>query len=711
MKTLTIFLSFYCVFFNDGFGNSRLSNPEKKSEEVAIVSYVSDYNQMRKAKALIKSIRNFSGECQQCPILIALDNTSSYPFQQLKMPGVELFFLNLDESFSRYPFASKAFAMARAEELVNKNTSTLIWIDPESLVVNSLRDFILTKNEEIALRPVSLNNNIGIKPGSEPDEYWNRILEMAGVDFKDLPIIKTSVDEVEVKSYLNCQIYAINPKLGLGKKWIDILSELIMDNDFQKGPCNGYFQKVFLHQVVFTAIVNAEIKPEKIKSLPLRSNYPLNLHKKLSQEKKAGSFNHLHVISTDIMWDYYPDWMEWVPVQGQLKSWLENAYLEYIKITENLYRFEGESNSYLITTQQGSVLIDPKGASDYPVWFERIIKEHPLKAILITHGHADHRSNVDFWKGELDIPVIAQREFKDFVRYQDMFARYYARRNAIWNHRLFDEDSIVDVQTPIDPNIFFADQYEYELGGYHFKLIHTPGETPDATTIWVPELESVFVGDNYYDFFPNIYTLRGTPHRPVTGYIAAMDSALAFNPVYFCMGHRTPLVGKSYIKEKVQNFRDVLQYIHDETVQGINDGKDVYTLMQEIDFPDIYEPVPEYFGKVDWAVRGIYDGYVGWFDGNPVNMYSLPVSSVFPELTELAGGTDRIAELAGELFAQGELIKALHLTEVALSGDPNNKNTLEIRLNILETLRKGPYNYVEYIFLDEAIRKAKEALE
>lgn len=28
----------------------------------------------------------------------------------------------------------------------------------------------------------------------------------------------------------------------------------------------------------------------------------------------------------------------------------------------------------------------------------------------------------------------------------------------------------------------------------------------------------------------------------------------------------------------------------------------------------------EYYGTIEWSVKGIYNGYLGWFDGNAVNL-------------------------------------------------------------------------------------------
>ena len=141
----------------------------------------------------------------------------------------------------------------------------------------------------------------------------------------------------------------------------------------------------------------------------------------------------------------------------------------------------------------------------------------------------------------------------------------------------------------------------------------------------------------------------------------------------------------------------------------MDSGKDVYTLMQEIQLPASYN-LSQVFGKVSWSVRGIYDGYAGWFDGNPSSMYELPASSVYPDLVKLAGGPDRVAQLALEKLQAGKPVEALHLTDIALASDPKNEAALNTRIKALENLREHCENYVEDGWLQYGIRKAKETL-
>ncbi|HSG28526.1 MAG TPA: alkyl sulfatase dimerization domain-containing protein, partial [Candidatus Krumholzibacterium sp.] len=342
-------------------------------------------------------------------------------------------------------------------------------------------------------------------------------------------------------------------------------------------------------------------------------------------------------------------------------------------------------------------------------YFKSVIEEHPpLRAILLTHAHRDHWDDMDVWTDGLDVPIIAQREFIRYNEYWGRLAPFFARRGAIWGRREIPAPEDVEPLEPVVPTVTFADEYTYEAGGVHFRMVHTPGETPDHTTIWIPELGAVFVGDNYYEWFINNATPRGTLTRPVLGYIAALDLALSYEPDLFLMGHGGALVPKGVVKETITTFRDAIRYIHDETIKGINEGKDVHTLMREVQVPEEYGLRP-LFGNVAWTVRGIYHENVGWFDENPSSMYAEPASSIYSELVEITG-PDAILDRAEALSKGGEYVKALHLTDVVLGADSSHKRGNQVRLAALRAIKASRYHYIEHIWLDYGIRTCERNL-
>lgn len=691
-------------------GHSVYGNQDPK-KPMAVMTCVVDFNQKKLVEALIKSLRKFGGGYSQCPVYVVVPAQLELSWNALEKRGAKILTAEVAERILTYPFAFKAIAAGKVEGEIENLFDTLVWMDPGALVLGELGDLDLQKRQSPAvIRTVSLNNNIGLTRKKPMNRYWGRIYRETGLLFDDVPYMKTIVDRQEVKAYLNCQVYSINPQLGLLKKWAGLVEKLIRDHGYQSQACSNFLRKVFLHQAVFSAMVISEIPVDQIHGIPLRSNYPVNHEKQMDPADRIGQLDELRVVVFDERWSRDPDWMAGLRINTSLEKWLSGVYLDFLKMTDNLYRIEGSCVSYLITTREGSVMIDPAGASSSPRWFKGILKQCPLKAVIITHAHRDHWDNMEIWKEEGPVKIIAQRNFIDYLGYTDRLTGFFRRRNAIWARKEVSRGEIPRKKTPIEPNFFFSDRYQFVLGGIHLELTHTSGECPDHTTIWVPELGAVFVGDNYYEYFINNATFRGTTTRPILGYIRAMDLALSYDPLYFLMGHGRPLVGKRTIRETVTRFRDTMIYLHDETIKGMNQGKDVYTLMQEITLLDKFSIKP-FYGKVPWTVRGIFHEYAGWFDEDPASMYGLPPSSLYPDLVELAGGVDKIAERAQTYLNRDEYVKALHLTRMALHVDPKNETANRVRLDTLKRLKAATFNHIENIWLDYGIRQCRQDLE
>lgn len=399
----------------------------------------------------------------------------------------------------------------------------------------------------------------------------------------------------------------------------------------------------------------------------------------------------------------------------------QDAPTKAVRITDSVYMAPMGSNVYLVMTPDGNVVIDtaPERAAQQAKDLLTAISNAPVKYIILTHGHVDHIGGINLWK-QPGTQIIAQRNYVELVNYVARLDGFFAPRNAVAFNRPVHyqaQSRPGNFGAVIDPTILFDEHYEFTLGGVEFKLFSTPGETPDHLTVWLPQQKIAFIGDNYAGAgipepmsFPNIYAIRGTKPRPALDWIKSIDTVLALKPEIVLNGHGDPILGQANVTQKLTRYRDAIQYVHDETVKGMNAGKDVYTLMQEIRLPASYN-LSELFGKVTWSVRGIYEGYVGWFDGNPAHMYEVPPSSVYPDLVKLAGGPERITQLALDKLQAGKPIETLHLTDVALASDPKNAAALNARIKAFEALREKCENAVEDGWLQYGIRKAKETLE
>ena len=71
----------------------------------------------------------------------------------------------------------------------------------------------------------------------------------------------------------------------------------------------------------------------------------------------------------------------------------------------------------------------------------------------------------------------------------------------------------------------------------------------DVYNVWLPEHRSLMPGDNIYKTFPNLYTIRGTTHRDVIGWVSSLDKMRSHEPEYIFPSHTKPIIGSEEAME------------------------------------------------------------------------------------------------------------------------------------------------------------------
>ena len=238
----------------------------------------------------------------------------------------------------------------------------------------------------------------------------------------------------------------------------------------------------------------------------------------------------------------------------------------------------------------------------------------------------------------------------------------------------------------VKPDTTFSDNLKLNIEGIEFELYHAPGETNDQIFIWLPKHKALMPGDNIYKTFPNLYTIRGTTHRDVKGWIDSIDHMKTFEPEYLFPSHTKPILGKETIKDALDIYRDAIQYIHDQTIRLMNQGLYPDEIADIIQLPDELANSPylyEFYGTVRWSVKSIFNGYLGWFSGNPAELDPLSRKDKALRISSLAGGDDRLLEQLHLAVKNKDMQWALELSDYLISLDLFTDEVKELRIEAL----------------------------
>jgi alkyl sulfatase BDS1-like metallo-beta-lactamase superfamily hydrolase len=393
--------------------------------------------------------------------------------------------------------------------------------------------------------------------------------------------------------------------------------------------------------------------------------------------------------------------------------WDPAAPAEWIE--PHILMSRANSNRYLVTTDGGDLLIntgDPKQAVRHRERFEQLLgRPLDVRAIVFTQSHPDHYSGWAVYGGE-EVETIAHRSFPEGVLDRQRLAGFFEPRRD----RTSQWGRTTRATRPPAPDArittFVDDRHGFELGDRRFELLSAPGgETPDSLFVWLPDERTVFTGNHagaLYLSMPNLTTIRGDRLRSARKFLLDVDRLLALEPELLVTGHDEPIRGAERIRTDLVRIRDAVQYVHDETVRGMNEGRTVHELMREIELPPELE-LEAGRAPTAWCVRAVWEEYAGWFRfESPTELYGVAPREVWPEICELVGA-DALAARAETRIAAGEPVEALHLAEVALAGDPGNEQARAVRVAALEQLieRTGGRTFDELSYLESELERAR----
>jgi hypothetical protein len=299
--------------------------PASESPRTVFATYAEGPGQARKVAVLVDSLRRRGGDLADAPWYVVADASAAAVLDRAGLAGTKVLPLQLEAIAQDVPFAAKAYAAATVERLV-PGAETLAWMDPESLVLGPPRALVLGPAAAVALRPVFLVNAVGQAEGTPVDGYWARLYREAGVDGAAAPAVESFVDGQRIRFYVNCGVIAWRPGRGIAREWARAFSAVLADEGFRGAHCADVRHQVFLHQAVLSAVLLARTAPAERRWLPADHGYPLGLHERVPVAKRARRLEDLACFIYDTLWDQQPDWLDRVPADEPLRSWLADAH-------------------------------------------------------------------------------------------------------------------------------------------------------------------------------------------------------------------------------------------------------------------------------------------------------------------------------------------------------------------------------------------------
>jgi alkyl sulfatase BDS1-like metallo-beta-lactamase superfamily hydrolase len=399
------------------------------------------------------------------------------------------------------------------------------------------------------------------------------------------------------------------------------------------------------------------------------------------------------------------------------------------EVADGIHQVRGYdlSNMTLIRGETGLIVVDPLTARENAVAALAIAREHlgelPVVAVIYTHSHIDHFGGAGAVVSAEDaasgrVRVIAPAHFVAEATSENVLAGIAMGRRATYMFgNTLERSARAHVgsglgKAPalgrfelIPPNeIVDRTPQETTIDGVRFVFQYTPeSEAPAELTFYLPDRKALCGAEVVNQTLHNLYTLRGAKVRDAlkwSGYIHEMLSLFDGAEVLF-MSHHWPVWGREGVRDHLAKQRDTYKFIHDQTLRLANAGFTGQEIAEQLVLPESLRTTfgsRGYYGSVRHNAKAVYQGYFGWYDGNPAKLDPLPPEAAGKRYVEFMGGRDAVLEKATASYEQGQYRWAAMVLDHLVFAEPGDGEAKELLARCYDQLgyqaESGPWRDV-----------------
>ncbi|GAB3999022.1 alkyl sulfatase dimerization domain-containing protein [Glycomyces albus] len=401
-----------------------------------------------------------------------------------------------------------------------------------------------------------------------------------------------------------------------------------------------------------------------------------------------------------------------------------NALQGLFEVVPGIYQVRGLdlSNTTFVEGDEGVIVIDTLLCKETGAAALELYREHrgerPIKAVVYTHSHADHFGGVKGFitQDQVDageVRVFAPEGFVDHAVSENVYAGIAMNRRAAYMYGaalargpqgqvgagLGQTISTGEVTLIRPTDEITATGRTETVDGVRMVFQMAPDtEAPSEMLIYLPGFKALCTSEDATHTFHNLLTLRGAVVRDPHGwsrYLTETIDLFGGEAEVAFASHHWPTWGADRVVAFLSTQRDLYAYVHDQTLRLLNQGLTGPEIAEELRLPPALENAwcaRGYYGSLSHNIKAIYQRYLGWFDGNPSNLWQHPPTERAERYVELMGGADAVVAKARESFDAGDYRWVAEIAAHVVFADPDHSAARDLLADAYEQLGYGSEN-------------------